>query len=256
MTVRDPVARFDDRVDDYVRHRPGYPPALIAILQETCGLRPGCDAADVGSGTGKLTELLLAAGARVHAVEPNAGMRAAAERLLGRLPGFVSVDGRAEATGLPGASVDLVTAAQAFHWFDRTAAHAEFHRILKPRGMVALVWNERDRDGSAFLRDYEDCLGRFSVDYTEVDHRHTASQEHLSEFFGPARFGEAEIPNRQDLDLEGLQGRYLSSSYALPRGHPRFDDAMAALSEIFDRYARDGRVRIDYRTRLYRGRLA
>ena len=254
--MRDPAARFGDRVDDYVRHRPGYPPALVTFLRTRCGLGPGRVVADVGSGTGKLTELLLAAGARVHAVEPNAGMRAAAERLLGRVPGFVSIDGRAEATGISDASVDLVTAAQAFHWFDRAAARAEFLRILRPRGTVALVWNERDGDGSAFLRDYEDCLRRFSIDYAEVDHRHTASREHLVEFFGAPGFDEAEFPNRQDLDLDGLQGRYLSSSYALKRGHPRFDEAMKVLSEIFRSYERDGRVRVDYRTRVYHGRPA
>jgi SAM-dependent methyltransferase len=254
--VSDPTGRFSDRVDDYVRHRPGYPPELVELLRRECGLGPGRDVADVGSGTGKLTELLLATGARVYAVEPNDGMRRAAERLLGRVPGFVSVDGRAEATGLPGASVDLVTAAQAFHWFDQVAARAEFLRILRPGGVAALVWNERDNAASAFLREYEDCLRRFSVDYGEVDHRRTASRERIAAFFGPDGFREAEIPNRQDLDLDGLRGRYLSSSYALPRGHPRFDEVMAALGEIFQRHQRDGSVRIDYRTRVYHGRPA
>lgn len=254
--MRDPTARFDDRVDDYERHRPGYPTALVGLLQRECGLGPGRDVADIGSGTGKLTELLLATGARVYAVEPNKGMRQAAERLLGQVPGFVSVDGRAEATGLPDTSVDLVTAAQAFHWFDQTAARAEFLRILRPRGIAALVWNERDDDGSAFLRDFERCLREFSLDYGEVDHRRTASRERISVFFGPGGFREAEFQNRQDLDLDGLQGRYLSSSYALPRGHPKFDEVMAALSEIFQKHQQHGSVRIDYRTRVYHGRPA
>jgi SAM-dependent methyltransferase len=252
--MRDPTTRFSDRVDDYVQYRPGYPSELVGLLRRECGLGPGRDVADVGSGTGKLTELLLATGARVYAVEPNDGMRRASERLLGKVPGFVSIDGRAEATGLPGASVDLVTAAQAFHWFDQVAARAEFRRILRPGGVVALVWNERDTDASAFLRDYEICLRRFSVDYAEVDHRHTASRERIAAFFGADGFREAEFPNRQDLDLDGMRGRYLSCSYALPRGHPRFEEAMAALSDIFHKYQRDGRVHIDYRTRVYLGR--
>jgi SAM-dependent methyltransferase len=256
MSARDATTRFADRVDDYVRHRPGYPPALVDSLRQKCGLAPGHVVADIGSGTGKLTELLLAAGARVLAVEPNAGMRGAAERLLGGLPGFRSVDGTAEATGLETGSVDLATAAQAFHWFDQAAARVEFARILKPGGSVALVWNERDDDASGFLRDYERCLRDFSVDYGAVDHRRTASRERIAAFFAPARFREAEFPNGQDLDLDGLRGRYLSCSYALPRGHERFDEVMAALSEIFCRHQRDGRVRIEYRTRLYHGRLA
>jgi SAM-dependent methyltransferase len=254
--MRDPTERFGDRVDDYERHRPGYPPALVGYLRRECGLGPGRDVADIGSGTGKLTELLLATGARVYAVEPNNGMRQAAERLLGQVAGFVSVDGRAEATGLPDISVDLVMAAQAFHWFDQAASRIEFLRILRPRGIAALVWNERDDERSAFLQDYERCLREFSIDYGEVNHRHTASREHLSAFFGPGGFRETEFQNLQDLDLDGLRGRYLSTSYALPRGHPKFDEAMATLSEIFQKHQQHGSVRIDYRTRVYHGRPA
>jgi SAM-dependent methyltransferase len=254
--MRDPTTRFSDRVDDYVRHRPGYTPELVGLLRRECGLGPGRDVADVGSGTGKLTELLLATGARVYAVEPNDGMRRASERLLGTVPGFVSIDGRAEATGLPGASVDLVTAAQAFHWFDQVAARAEFRRILRPGGVVALVWNERDDDASGFSRDYEGCLREFSLDYGEVDHRRTASRERIAAFFGAGGFREAEFPNRQDLDLDGLRGRYLSSSYALPRGHPRSGEVMEALSEIFRKHQQHGSVRIDYRTQVYHGGIA
>jgi len=254
--MRDPTGRFSDRVEEYVRHRPGYPPQLVELLRRECGLGPGCDAADVGSGTGKLTELLLVTGARVYAVEPNAAMRQAAERLLGRVPGFVSVDGRAEATGLPDGSVDLVTAAQAFHWFDHAAARAEVLRILRPRGVAALVWNERAEEGSAFLQDYERFLREFSIDYGEVDHRHTAARERIAAFFGPGGFIEAEFPNRQDLDLDGLRGRYFSTSYALPREHPRSGEAQEALSEIFRKHQEHGSVRFDYRVRVYHGRPA
>jgi SAM-dependent methyltransferase len=256
VSARDATTRFSDRVDEYVRHRPGYPPALVESLLKECGLVPGGVVADIGSGTGKLTELLLAAGARVLAVEPNRGMREAAERLLGDVPGFRSVDGTAEATGLPPGTVDLVSAAQAFHWFDHAAARAEFARILKPGGSVALVWNERDDDASEFLRDYERCLRDYSVDYGAVDHRRTASRERIAAFFAPGGFREAEFPNGQDLDLDVLRGRYLSCSYALPRDHARFDEGMAALAALFARHQHGGRVRIDYRTRLYHGRLA
>lgn len=256
MSAGDATTRFGDRVDDYVRHRPGYPPALVEYLRSACGLADGSVVADVGSGTGKLTEPLLAAGARVLAVEPNPGMRGAAERLLGGRPGFRSVAGTAEATGLPSSSVDLVTAAQAFHWFDQAAARVEFARILRPGGIVALVWNEREDDASGFPAAYERCLREFSLDYGAVDHRRTASRERIAAFFAPGGFREAEFPNAQDLDLDGLRGRYLSCSYALPRGHARFDEVMAALAGIFARHQRGGRVRIDYRARVYHGSLA
>jgi len=229
-----------------VRYRPGYPARLVGLLERECGLGAGRDVADVGSGTGKLTELLLAAGARVYAVEPNAGMRTAVERRLGRNAGFVSVDGRAEATGLPDAAVDLVTAAQAFHWIDHAAARVEFLRILRPEASVALVWNERDEAASPFQGEYLDFLGRFSVDFAEVDHRHTASRDRIEAFFGHGAFRVAEFPNHQDLDLDGLQGRYLSASYALPRGHARFGEAMTTLARIFRRHQRDGRGRMAF----------
>ena len=148
-----PTERFSDRVADYVRYRPGYPPELLECLQRNCGLRPQWVVADVGSGTGLLAKIFLENGNRVFGIEPNAAMRAAGEEFLRGLDQFTSQEGRAEATGLPARSVDLITAGQAFHWFDRRRARAEFERILKPGGWVALVWNER-RTSTPFLADY------------------------------------------------------------------------------------------------------
>lgn len=130
--ARDPTRRFSDRVENYVRYRPGYPRALLECLAREHGLDPAHAVADIGSGTGILSELLLRNGNAVFGVEPNAEMRAAAERLLRGQAKFHSVDGRAEATTLPTASVDWITAAQAFHWFDVSAARREFRRILRP----------------------------------------------------------------------------------------------------------------------------
>ena len=149
--MTDSTTYFSGRVESYVRYRPSYPPAIIDLLVEDCGLSRDWIVADIGSGPGNLTRLFLDYGARVYAVEPNQEMREAGERLLGALPGFTSVDGTAEATGLPEASVDLVTAGQAFHWFDSQRAGTEFRRILRPPQWVALVWNERRNGSSPFL---------------------------------------------------------------------------------------------------------
>ncbi len=150
-----PTARFSDRVEDYVRYRPGYPPEVLELLRVECGLRPAHAVADIASGTGAFTRLLLENGNRVFAVEPNAGMREAGSRLLHSFTQLASVAGTAEDTTLPSCSVDFVTAAQAAHWFDRRRARAEFVRILKPGGWCVLIWNERRTEATPFLRDYE-----------------------------------------------------------------------------------------------------
>ena len=150
----DPTQRFSNRVENYRRYRPGYPPAILDLLAAKCGLSQTSVAADVGSGTGILTKLLLKSGGRIFGVEPNPEMRAAGERDLNHHLNFTSVAGTAEATTLPDHSVDLITAGQAFHWFDRDKTRAEFLRILRPGGWVVLIWNDRNISDRPFFRAY------------------------------------------------------------------------------------------------------
>ena len=253
--TRDPTARFSDRVASYVRARPGYPPAVLDAIEEETGLRAPVAVADVGSGTGIFSALLLERGHTVHAVEPNAAMREAAEAALGRHPAFRSVDGRAEATTLDDASVDLVTAAQAFHWFDPEATREEWRRILRPRGWVALLWNDRITRGEPFLEAYEAFLEAWGTDYREVRSRWDA-QENLAALFGEAGWREARLANEQRLDLEGLTARVLSSSYIPGEGHPRHLPMLDALGRVFDEHESGGTVRIAYRTTLHVGTLS
>jgi len=257
----DSTRRFSDRVANYVRYRPGYPDALLATLVEETGLGPesgsGSAAADAGSGTGISTELLLRAGGEVYAVEPNAEMRAAAEARLGGEPRFHSVSGTAEATTLPDASVDLVAAGQAFHWFDVERTRAEFARILRgaptERAQVALFWNSRRTDASPFLRAYEELLLRFGTDYAEIDHTKIGAETLARLFGGP--YEKRVFPSHQSFDSEGLEGRLLSSSYTPGPGHPDHEPMLAALRRLFDQHQEQGRVRIEYDTELYLGRL-
>lgn len=250
--MSDPTARFSTRVRNYVRYRPGYPEAVIDLLRDEFGLRAATVVADVGSGTGILTERFIANGNTVYAIEPNLEMRAAAEQLLGRHATFRSVDGRAEATTLEHDSVDLVTAGQAFHWFDREAARREFRRILRPPGRVALLWNERDTTATPFLRAYEELLVRRARDYAEVDHRRMDAGI-LGAFFGHGGYREAVFPNRQEFDFEGLRGRLLSSSYVPEAGEPGHEEMLASLLDIFERHEAGGRVAFEYHTRVYLG---
>lgn len=248
-----PTARFSDRVEDYVRYRPGYPPQVLDLLRAECGLKPSHVIADIASGTGAFTRLLLENGNRVFAVEPNAEMREAGNRLLQSFNELESVAGTAEETTLPSASVDFVTAAQAAHWFNRSRARKEFVRILKPGGWCVLIWNERRTAATPFLRAYEQLLLNYGTDYKEVRHERTTSTIH--EFFAPSPFQERSFDLRQHFDYDGAAGRLLSSSYAPLAGHPNHEPMMQELQRIFREHAEGGVVEFVYTTRLYYGRL-
>lgn len=250
----DPTQRFSDRVQNYVRYRPNYPAALIPWLQENTGLAPTWEIADIGAGTGISSKLFLDAGNTVTAVEPNAPMRAAAETWLARYPRFRAVAGRAEATMLPTANMDLVTAAQAFHWFDAEGVRAEWRRILRPGGWVAVFWNTRRTAGTAFLDGYEALLHTHGIDYAAIVERHADAAE-MRQWFGAGFVAEGRFDHAQQLDFEGLQGRLLSSSYAPVAGHPRHGPMQQALRQLFGATARDGRVTLEYDTQIFLGRL-
>lgn len=254
MTRGDPTQRFSSRVENYIRYRPGYPRAILAVLARECGLTPASVVADVGSGTGLLAALFLAHGARVFGVEPNTEMRAAGTRQLHTYACFTSVDGRAEATKLPDGSVDFFTAGQAFHWFDQPRARAEFARVLRPRGYVALVWNDRRPETSAFAAAYEALLARYGTDFAAVDHRRV-DDDAIAAFFAPGTCELRRFENFQVFDFEGLQGRLLSLSYAPEAGHPDHGPMLRELRTIFAAHQRDGTIRFDYETKLYFGRL-
>lgn len=245
----DPTTRFTSRVRDYVRFRPSYPTESLDFLE----VGPGTVVADVGSGTGILTSLLLDRGAEVHAVEPNDAMREAAEADLSAQAGFHSVAAPAEATTLPDGSVDLVIAAQAFHWFDRAAARREFVRILRGPRRVALVWNERIEDATPFLHGYEALLREYAGDYLAVRHN-AISAEDLDAWFGGG-MKTTTFANVQRLDYEGLEGRLMSSSYAPPAGDPRHKPMLAALRRLFDETEEAGTVELLYETNVYYGIL-
>ena len=252
----DSKQRFSSRVEDYIKYRPGYPPGVLETLRAECGLSAASTVADIGSGTGLLSRLLLDAGCRVFGVEPNPEMRAAGERLLAGYPHFTSLAGSAEESGLSKASVDFVTAGQAFHWFDPARARAEFQRILKPGGWTALVWNSRREDTSPFLRDYNNLLKTYGSDYSQVNHRNVEENpEIIPNFFGGAhRF--ARFDNVQVFDFPALRGRLMSSSYVPEPGQPNHAPMLAELHRIFDLYQQDGTVALEYDTRLYYGKLS
>jgi ubiquinone/menaquinone biosynthesis C-methylase UbiE len=252
--MKDTTSRFSTRADNYAKYRPDYPVALIDILKSECGLDNASIIADVGSGTGILSELFLKNGNKVVGIEPNASMRMVAERLLKDYSNFVSLEATAESTTLDSQSIDFITAAQAFHWFARAEAKTEFVRILKPGGWVVLIWNERRLDSTPFLRDYEDLLLRYGTDYQEVRHENVAGE--IAKFFAPESFELRNLDNSQHFDLAALKGRVGSASYTPETGHPNFEPMISRLEEIFNRHKRNDTVIFEYDTRIYYGHLS
>jgi len=246
--------RFSGHVENYIKYRPGYPQGVLETLSQEWGLTGASIIADMGSGTGILSEVFLKNGNRVFGVEPNHEMREAAERLLRHYRNFTSVKGTAEASTLADRAVDFVTAGQAFHWFDRNQARKEFSRILKPNGWVVLIWNERLTDTSPFLRGYEELLQEYGTDYAAVDHRQVDS-DIIKAFFAPRPFTLRQFENRQVCDFDGAKGRLLSSSYTPEPGDPHYEPMLEALRTIFEKFQSDGRVTFDYATQMYCGQL-
>lgn len=246
--------RFSDRVADYVRYRPDYPAALLEWLRAAQGVTPAWRVADVGAGTGISSKMFLDAGHSVIAVEPNAAMRSAALEWLGGNPKFKAVDGRADATMLADDSIDLVSVAQAFHWFDPAATRREFHRMLRPGGLAAIYWNSRRLTSTPFLVGYEALLQTYGTDYTSVAERY-GDEPRMREWFGEGWRRTAEFDHCQLLDFDALRGRLMSSSYAPKPDHPNHEPMMAALRKLFDECAVNGHISFDYDTRVYVGEV-
>lgn len=243
------TTRFSDRVENYVKYRPGYPAEIIDYLKSEGILKPESIIADIGSGTGISAELFLKNGNTVYAVEPNDAMREAAEKLLSGYGNFKSIDAFAEDTTLPDRSIDLITCAQAFHWFNIPKAKTEFNRILKSGGRICLMWNERILDGNPFLIEYEKLLIKYGTDYSTVRHENI-DENRLKEFFTNGYITRS-FPNKQVFDLEGVTGRLLSSSYTPQYDSPLYKPMLAGLNEIFEKNQINGKIEFLYETNVY-----
>jgi ubiquinone/menaquinone biosynthesis C-methylase UbiE len=225
-------AAFTSKVADYVASRPDYPDAIFDLLAMSAGLRPGAVVADIGAGTGLLSEGLLARGAKVIAVEPNAAMRSASERILGQTEGFRAVEGAAEATSLHAHSVDLITAAQAFHWFDVEPARREALRILTPEGVVALIWN--DRLATEPLQVALDAIFlRHGGERREAMVSAEKERAHVPQYFNGAPTQSHAMPHMHRLDEAGLLALAFSRSYMPARDTHEGAQAAAELREVF-----------------------
>jgi len=250
--MTDSVERFSNRVANYVKYRPDYPREIISYLTDHAVLTPDLLIADIGCGPGISSRLFLENGNRVIGVEPNEAMRSAAMECLKEFPRSTVVDGTSDATGLGSASIDMIVAAQAFHWFEPEKTRKEFGRILKPDGGVVLMWNERQLDSTPFLEAYEQFLVRYSTDYSVVRHENIQTEELDKFFLGP--YEKATFQNVQVFDFEGLKGRMLSSSYMPDPGHMSYTEMIESLASIFAKHAQNGRIEVFYDTNVYHSR--
>lgn len=246
--MTDFTQRFSDRVEAYVQFRPGYPVELVQTLLQKASPRT---VADIGSGTGIFTRLLLEQKLQVFGVEPNADMRHAAESLFSEDPLFHSLDAPAESTGLADNSVDLITAAQAFHWFNNAATKVEFRRILKPAGKLALIWNKR-KISQPFQQAYDAILRTYAPEYGIVNHMNL-SEADIAGFFEDGRMELLLFDNSQQLTFPGLLGRLKSSSYCPAETSPQYPSLVAELTALFEQFAVNDMIDFQYDTQLYLG---
>jgi SAM-dependent methyltransferase len=250
----DSTKRFSNRVDNYVKFRPGYPDEVLAFLRKEYKLTSSSTIADIGSGTGIFTKLLLEEGYQAYAVEPNDAMRIAAENELSGYKGFKSVNGTAAATGLPAKNIDLIVCAQAFHWFNNAQTRHEFERILKDTGNVALIWNNRITNSDAFSIAYDELLKKDGLDYDKVNHQNINNID-FKAFFSNGEYHITKYPNVQIFDEAGLIGRAFSSSYVPAEGTDAGKQFSLLLKQLFEKYNEAGKVKIHYQTEIYSGKV-
>ena len=231
--------KFSGKSKIYSLFRPGYPDEFIDMLYKKAYIAENSVIADIGSGTGKLTEQLLKRGNTVYGVEPNEDMRKTGEENLKKFKSFISVNGTAENTLLPDESTDAVTAAQAFHWFHRGAFKKECKRILKESGRVIIIWNMRDESAPVTIENKkinrEFCPGFKDFSAGSGNDR---EKTNLSDFFTGGYITEY-FDNPYVFDRESFIGRCLSSSYALKEEDKNYSDYINALSSLFDRFQRN-----------------
>ncbi len=250
--LKDNTRRFSDRVDNYTKYRPSYPNALIEYINNRFEIYKKNIIVDIGSGTGKLSELLIPISKQIVAVEPNDKMRSAAESKLTKYNNYKSVNGTVENTTLKDRSIDLITIAQAFHWFNIDKAKKEFQRILKSDGSVLIIANMR-LFNTPFLQEYEKALNELIPEYKEVNH-YRINSDVVKSFYN-SNYEQKVFQYNQTFDWCGILGRLSSSSYTPKKDTKEYIRLGNRIKEIFIRYSKEGKVVFNYESIVLSGKI-
>ena len=244
-------AKFDHKGSVYAKARPGYPDAIFEYLCSSDAVGANKTVADFGSGTGIFSMQISDFAGTVYAIEPNDDMRRNAEIEFVNYPSITSVNATAENSLLPNSSVDLITVAQAFHWFNRTAFKSECQRILKASGKVFLLWNDRDTTSDIISENFK-INKKYCPNFKGSSNGIDFSKEGFLDFFD-GEFETVEFPNVLIYTKEMFIGRNLSSSYAPLKSDTQYCDYLSELEALFDKHQRNGNVMYPYITRCYLG---
>lgn len=247
----DNTKKFSGRAQDYTRGRPGYPKALFDRLYTDYGFSDNSCIADIGSGTGRFSKYLLDKGCTVYCVEPNEDMRRVAENELGDYNNFISVNGTSDITTLQNKSVDFITAAQAFHWFDAKKFKKECQRILRHDGKIVLIWNTRDMCSLFNIKSY-DIYKKYCPAFKGYHGGMKDDDERILKFFNN-NCDKIIVENPLVFTKEKFIKRSLSASYSLKKGDENFNDYIRALENLFDEYSENGIVIMENNTTAYIG---
>lgn len=245
--------RFTGLSEIYSKYRPSYPSEMMDYLYSSeIGMTSSSIVADIGAGTGKLSKLLLLRGSFVYCVEPNDDMRTAGEIELKDFDNFKYLKCSAENTSLLSGSVDFVTAAQSFHWFDREAFKIECRRILGKNGLVVLIWNSRQAKNPAVLENDEICRKHCPEYSLKKETMRGGVPEDFIGFFR-GEFDYRVFANNISYNLDAFIGRSLSSSYSPKKDMPSYDHFIADLTEFFGRHEKNGIFDFPQVTQIYIG---
>jgi ubiquinone/menaquinone biosynthesis C-methylase UbiE len=248
------IEKFTPRVTYYERYRPSYPMDLLWLMEKEIGFDVSDNVADIGSGTGILSKLFVQNGNIVFAVEPNNAMRAVAEEKFRNNFNFISISGTAENTKLEDSSIDVIVSGQAFHWFDIKKVPEEFKRILVDNGYVVLVWNERKEKKKGIMYAYEKICRKYGTDYEKYKCSKEITVSSLNKIFGVRNFKYTEFEVKQYLSFEGIKGRLLSSSF-IPLEGLAYKEMIKELKTFFSKYQHYGKVLLEYKTRVFYGKV-